>query len=145
MRRIAPQIAYILWESVIRPVSGSTSARVNCIDAWSLACMIRLLAELQHKYILMFISTKFLIFKISLLVLTVFPIFCLVLFVSCNSKIYIPYFKCKKYKVICIFKTNNHKICSISCLRITSLSKYLLFFKWIVVRFISKQNKPIFF
>lgn len=49
IRRIAPQIAYILWVSVMRPVSGSTSARVSCIDAWSLAWMMRLLAELQQK------------------------------------------------------------------------------------------------
>lgn len=32
----------------MRPVSGSTSAKVSCIDAWSLAWMIRLLAELQQ-------------------------------------------------------------------------------------------------
>lgn len=49
MRRMAPQIAYILWVSVMRPVSGSTSARVSCMEAWSLAWMMRLLAELQEK------------------------------------------------------------------------------------------------
>lgn len=47
MRRIAPHNAYDLLVSDILPVCGSTSAMEIWIEAWSFACMILLLAELQ--------------------------------------------------------------------------------------------------
>jgi len=48
IRLMAPQIAYIFDVSVIRPVCGSTSAILIWIEAWSLAWIIRLLAELKY-------------------------------------------------------------------------------------------------
>ena len=48
IRRMAPHIAYIFDVSVIRPVCGSTSAMLIWIEAWSLAWIIRLLAELKY-------------------------------------------------------------------------------------------------
>lgn len=48
IRRMAPHIAYIFDVSVIRPVCGSTSAILIWIEAWSLAWIIRLLAELKY-------------------------------------------------------------------------------------------------
>ena len=45
---MAPHIAYIFDVSVIRPVCGSTSAILIWIEAWSLAWIIRLLAELKY-------------------------------------------------------------------------------------------------
>jgi hypothetical protein len=47
---MAPHIAYIFDVSVIRPVCGSTSAILIWIEAWSLAWIIRLLAELKHNH-----------------------------------------------------------------------------------------------
>ena len=47
IRRMAPQTAYVLYAPVMRPVDSSTSAKLSWIDAWSLAAMIRLLAELK--------------------------------------------------------------------------------------------------
>lgn len=50
MRRMAPHTTYILEVSAARPVAGSTSAITSCTDAWSLAWIRRLLAELEcHK------------------------------------------------------------------------------------------------
>merc|ERR1719220_654368 len=43
--RIVPQIAYVLDVPVILPVFSSTSAMLSWMEAWSLAAMIRLLAE----------------------------------------------------------------------------------------------------
>lgn len=48
IRLMAPHIAYIFDVSVIRPVCGSTSAILIWIEAWSLAWIIRLLAELKY-------------------------------------------------------------------------------------------------
>lgn len=45
--RMAPQIAYTFVLLVMMPVCGSTSAKLSWTDAWSLAWMMRLLAELQ--------------------------------------------------------------------------------------------------
>merc|ERR550519_2022096 len=45
IRRIAPQMAYVLNEPVILPVDSSTSARLIWMLAWSLADRIRLEAE----------------------------------------------------------------------------------------------------
>lgn len=49
MRLIWPQIAYIFRLSVVRPVAGSTSAMAIWMEAWSLAAMILLLAELKKE------------------------------------------------------------------------------------------------
>jgi len=49
IRRIAPLMVKILWFPVMRPVAESISAKLICIEAWSLAGMIRLLAELLTK------------------------------------------------------------------------------------------------
>lgn len=48
--RMAPQMAYTFDVPVMEPVFGSTSTMLICTEAWSLAWMIRLLAEL-HKHI----------------------------------------------------------------------------------------------
>jgi hypothetical protein len=40
-------MAYVLKEPLILPVDSSTSAMFIWMDAWSLAAMMRLLAELQ--------------------------------------------------------------------------------------------------
>lgn len=48
---IAPQTTYILEVSAARPVAGSTSAMTSCTEAWSLAWIRRLLAELKLKYL----------------------------------------------------------------------------------------------
>ena len=48
IRRMAPQMAYVLLVPVIRPVSGSTSAKFIWMEAWSLAAMIRFEAELRR-------------------------------------------------------------------------------------------------
>ena len=47
--RIVPQIAYVLDVPVILPVFSSTSAMLSWMEAWSLAAMIRLLAELDYE------------------------------------------------------------------------------------------------
>lgn len=46
---IAPQMAYVFDVAVMIPVAGSTSAMLKWTEAWSLAWMIRLLAELEVK------------------------------------------------------------------------------------------------
>lgn len=48
--RMAPQIANTFEEPVMIPVLGSTSAKLIWTEAWSLAWMMRLLAELQWKH-----------------------------------------------------------------------------------------------
>lgn len=45
--RMDPQMAYTLDVPVMLPVLGSTSTRLSCTEAWSLAWMMRLLAELE--------------------------------------------------------------------------------------------------
>lgn len=50
IRRIAPLMVNILWFPVMRPVDESISAKLIWIEAWSLAGMIRLLAELLKNY-----------------------------------------------------------------------------------------------
>lgn len=45
--RMDPQMAYTLEVPVMLPVLGSTSTRFSCTEAWSLAWMMRLLAELS--------------------------------------------------------------------------------------------------
>lgn len=52
---IFPQIAYVLFMPVIRPVVSSTSAMLICTEAWSFAATILLLAE---HFLGIYISTK---------------------------------------------------------------------------------------